>query len=52
VHGLASLMLDGPLARAHRAFATSPDKLTAIVPATLTALLTGAAGRTSRTTPK
>ena len=32
VHGLASLLLDGPLARAHRAFAPSPDKLTAIVP--------------------
>ena len=43
VHGLASLLLDGPLARAHRAFATSPDKLTGVVPATLTALLTGAA---------
>jgi AcrR family transcriptional regulator len=43
VHGLASLWLDGPLARAHRAFAPSPDKLTALVPATLTALLTGAA---------
>ncbi|HTA19638.1 MAG TPA: TetR/AcrR family transcriptional regulator [Polyangia bacterium] len=45
VHGLASLLLDGPLARAHRMFATSPDKLTAVVPATLTALLTGAAHR-------
>jgi AcrR family transcriptional regulator len=43
VHGLASLLLDGPLARAQRTFATSPDKLTAVVPATLTALLTGAA---------
>jgi len=46
VHGLASLLLDGPLARAHRTFATSSDKLTALVPATLTALLTGAARRT------
>jgi AcrR family transcriptional regulator len=45
VHGFASLLLDGPLARAHRPFATSPDKLTAVVPATLTALLTGAASR-------
>lgn len=45
VHGLASLLLDGPLARAHRAFATSPDKLTTVVPATLTALLTGSARR-------
>ena len=45
VHGLASLWLDGPLARAQRMFATSPDKLTALVPATLTALLTGAAHR-------
>ena len=49
VHGLASLLLDGPLARAQRAFATSPDKLTAVVPATLTALLTGAARRTPKT---
>lgn len=48
VHGLASLFLDGPLARAQRAFATSPDKLTAVVPATLTALLTGAAHKTPR----
>jgi len=43
VHGLASLWLDGPLSRAQRAFATSPEKLSAIVPATLTLLLTGAA---------
>ncbi|HEX3902077.1 MAG TPA: hypothetical protein VH853_04450 [Polyangia bacterium] len=43
VHGAASLLLDGPLARAHRAFATSPEKLTSVVPATLTALLTGSA---------
>jgi AcrR family transcriptional regulator len=43
VHGLASLWLDGPLTRAQRAFATSPEKLSAIVPATLTLLLTGAA---------
>jgi AcrR family transcriptional regulator len=48
VHGLASLLLDGPLARAQRMFATSPDKLTAVVPATLTALLTGAAHRPPR----
>ncbi len=45
VHGLASLLLDGPLVRAQRTFATSPDKLTAVVPATLTALLTGSAHR-------
>jgi hypothetical protein len=48
VHGLASLFPDGPLARAHRAFATSPDKLTAVGPATLTALLTGAAHRPTK----
>ena len=52
VHGVASLLLDGPLARAQRAFATSPDKLTAVVPATLTALLTAAARRRSTTNPK
>jgi len=43
VHGLASLWLDGPLARAHRTFGTSPDKLAATVPATLAALMIGAA---------
>jgi AcrR family transcriptional regulator len=43
VHGFASLWLDGPLIRAHRAFATAPDKLAALVPATLTALLIGSA---------
>jgi AcrR family transcriptional regulator len=52
VHGLASLLLDGPLARAQRAFATSPDKLTAVVPATLTALLTGSAHRAPKTETK
>jgi len=52
VHGLASLMVDGPLARAHRAFATSPDKLTAVVPATLTALLTASARRAPKTSPR
>ena len=45
VHGLASLFLDGPLARAHRAFAASPDKLTAVVPATLSALMIGSGRR-------
>jgi hypothetical protein len=49
---LASLLLDGPLARAHRAFATSPEKLTAVVPSTLTALLTGSAQRTAKTNPR
>jgi AcrR family transcriptional regulator len=43
VHGLASLWLDGPLTRAQRLFATTPDKLAGVVPATLTALLIGAA---------
>ena len=52
VHGVASLLLDGPLARAHRAFATSPEKLTAVVPATLTALLTGATHRTPKAKSK
>jgi len=45
VHGLASLWLDGPLARAQRNFAPSVDALTALVPATLSGLLSGAAGR-------
>ncbi len=48
VHGLASLWLDGPLARAHRSFATSTDKLTAIVPATLSTLLIGSAHQTPK----
>ena len=48
VHGLASLFLDGPLARAHRLFATSPEKLIAVVPATLSALLIGSAHRTPK----
>jgi AcrR family transcriptional regulator len=52
VHGLASLWLDGPLARAHRTFATSLDKLTAVVPATLSALLTGAARRPPKPNPR
>lgn len=52
VHGLASLWLDGPLARAQRLFATSADKLTAVVPATLTALLTGSAPHPPKRKPK
>jgi len=44
VHGLASLWLDGPLARAQRAFgASSPDALAATVTSTLAALIVGAA---------
>ena len=43
VHGLASLWLDGPLVRAHRAFGTSPEKLVVAVTATLSGLLIGAA---------
>jgi AcrR family transcriptional regulator len=43
VHGLASLWLDGPLARVQRAFAASPDELVRVVPATLSVLLGGAA---------
>jgi hypothetical protein len=43
VHGLASLWLDGPLARTQRAFGTSsPDKLAATLSSTLAALLVGA----------
>ena len=52
VHGVASLLLDGPLARAQRVFAASPDKLTTVVPATLTALLTGAVRGTPKTRPR
>ena len=53
VHGLASLMLDGPLARVYRTFATSPDKLPAVVPATLMVLLNGSARRTTtKTNPR
>jgi len=44
VHGLASLWVDGPLARATRAFGTSPDKLAAAVSSTLAGLMIGAAG--------
>jgi AcrR family transcriptional regulator len=44
VHGLASLWVDGPLIRAHRAFASAPDKLPPVVPTTLTGLLVSAAG--------
>lgn len=46
VHGLASLWIDGPLARAQRAFgASSPDALAATLTSTLTALLIGSARR-------
>ena len=48
VHGLASLWLDGPLARAHRMFGASPEKLAAAVPATLATLLIGAAQATGK----
>jgi AcrR family transcriptional regulator len=44
VHGLASLWLDGPLARTQRRFrAGSPDKLAATVSSTLAALFIGSA---------
>ena len=43
VHGLASLWLDGPLARAHRSFAASADKLITMLSSTLADLLMGAA---------
>jgi AcrR family transcriptional regulator len=52
VHGLASLFVDGPLARAHRAFATSPDKLTTLVPATLATLFMGSAPRKAKAKTK
>lgn len=45
VHGLASLWLDGPLALAHRTFGTSPEKLAAMVSATLAELMRTAAAR-------
>ena len=43
VHGLASLWLDGPLARAHRSFAASADKLVTMLSSTLADLMIGAA---------
>jgi len=44
VHGLASLWLDGPLARTRRAFGgASPEKLAASVTSTLATLLIGSA---------
>jgi AcrR family transcriptional regulator len=49
VHGLASLWLDGPLARAQRAFgATSPETLAATLSSTLAALLIGSAAPPGR----
>jgi AcrR family transcriptional regulator len=49
VHGVASLCLDGPLARSQRAFgASSPDKLAATVSSTLAALVIGAAAAPAR----
>ena len=38
VHGLASLWLDGPLARTYRIFAPASDKLPGILSSTLAAL--------------
>jgi hypothetical protein len=52
VHGLASLWLDGPLARAQRKFigassaASAPEKLAQMVSSTLAALLIGGAEAT------
>jgi AcrR family transcriptional regulator len=43
VHGMASLWLDGPLARNHRLFGPSADKLAALVSSTLAGLMIGAA---------
>jgi AcrR family transcriptional regulator len=43
VHGMASLWLDGPLARTHRLFGPSPDKIAAVLASTLSGLLIGAA---------
>jgi len=49
VHGLASLCLDGPLARSQKTFgASSPDKLAATVASTLATLLIGAAAAPAR----
>jgi AcrR family transcriptional regulator len=49
VHGLASLWLDGPLARVTRSSGTSPVKLAAAVASTLASLLAGAAAATAGT---
>ena len=43
VHGLASLWLDGPLARRGRMFGPSPEKLAAVVASTLASLMIAAA---------
>lgn len=48
VHGLASLWLDGPLARVHRMFGATPERLAAMVTSTLAALLISSAGRRAR----
>jgi len=48
VHGLASLWLDGPLALAHRTFGTSPEKLAAMVSATLAQLMRAGAERAAK----
>jgi len=49
VHGLASLWLDGPLARTQRAFgASSPDALATTMTSTLATLIIGAAGAGDR----
>jgi hypothetical protein len=43
VHGLASLWLDGPLARIHGASGAPPERLAATVSSTLASLMIGAA---------
>jgi AcrR family transcriptional regulator len=48
VHGLASLWLDGPLARNPKGFGKSPDKLAAMVTSTLSGLLAGAAAASAK----
>jgi AcrR family transcriptional regulator len=46
VHGLASLWLDGPLARTYRAFASSPEKVAALLSSTLAGLLIASSAAT------
>ena len=48
VHGMASLWLDGPLARNHRRFGPSAEKLAAQLASTLASLMIGAAATTAR----
>jgi len=48
VHGMASLWLDGPLARNHRLFGPSAEKLAGLLASTLAGLMIGAATAPTR----